>query len=213
MNMDLSNAYITYINLDSREDRRTFMVDQLSRSGLPYHRTKAVRIDKDPEELGYKPLPRLQGQRNFLGIWLSHRTALETAVLSGHEGPYVILEDDVRINEKIWSKGVAAPPGDGWEILLLSPRFRKRVREEGERKWSPWPFEGEYVELARAQEEYICTGAHFCIVKSKSAALRIIEKMDESEYVYDVDLFYVKNTKSFGIREKKVSTADMGSDH
>jgi hypothetical protein len=193
------------------------MCQQLAPCSWPIERVEAVRLDRDPKELGIKVLPRLAGQRGFVGIWLSHRMAIERALKIEREGVIVLLEDDVKIAPKFWTERLNLNeniPID-WEILLISPRHRRNISDKNAigPKWIHNPFAGAPTLLRSKRGQFITTGAHFVVFRSKAIAGKVLAEMDACTEIYDVDLFYIHGFRTYGIHNNLVSTEHLGSDH
>lgn len=175
-------------------------------------------MQENPRNLGFEVVPRLAGQHHFVGIWLSHRKALETALDAPDPGAFVLLEDDVSIDPKLWTSQLelGARPGSDWEIILLSPRYRRprnKVQKSEPNKWIKAPFGQKPILLREARREYVCTGAHFCIFRNKKIIEKVIKAMDDCTALYDVDLFYITQFNTYGLHDNRVTTAHYGSDH
>ena len=212
-------AQVFYINLESRADRREHMCRQLAPCSWPIERVEAVRIDRDPKELGINILPRLAGQRGFVGIWLSHRMAIERALKIERDGVIVILEDDVKISPNFWTERLKLHkdlPSD-WEIVLISPRHRRNLSATNAPgvgpKWIRDPFAGAPTLLRSKRGQFVTTGAHFVVFRSKAIAGKVLAEMDACPELYDVDLFYLQGFQTYAIHNSLVSTESLGSDH
>lgn len=218
MASEIQIARTYFINLAMRTDRLAHMQVQLEGCHWPVERIEAIRLDKSPQEMGYDVVPRLRGQCHFVGIWLSHRKALERALETEDAGAFILLEDDVKIQPEVWAPSLKlrANLRSDWEILLLSPRFRE-PREPGTpaapNKWIKAPYGKEAVLLKSARRKYVCSGAHFCVFRNKDVVRKVLSRMDECEQLYDVDLFYITQFRTYGVHDDRVSTAHYGSDH
>tara|TARA_R110001592_G_scaffold39563_1_gene130242 strand:+ start:1352 stop:2014 length:663 start_codon:yes stop_codon:yes gene_type:complete len=211
---------VYFINLDIRPDRLENMHKQLSSCKWDVTRVPAVRLEKEPAEIGYKLIPRLEGKKHVLSIWLSHRKALELALTNVQNEALILLEDDVKIDSTFWKDKLELPEKlpENWEILFFSPRFRVNkngpLKNQTGSKWLKAPFGKEPVLLNSVRSKYVCTGAHFVVFRNSSVIKKVIEKMDSMDEIYDVDLFYLGSFKTFGIDNPKITTnSSLGSDH
>lgn len=94
---------VFYINLDSRQDRRTFMEEQFGRLGIVAERFPAVTIDKVPPELVARhadPRRLWPVSRGDLACGLSHQ-AIWRAMVEHRVPAALILEDDALLSEGI----------------------------------------------------------------------------------------------------------------
>lgn len=216
--IDVKGVY--FINLDIRPDRLEHMQNQLKNCKWAVTRIPAVRLENEPEELGYKLIPRLEGKKHVVSIWLSHRKALESALLDDVDGSVILLEDDVRVDSNFWSNEFELPEelASNWEILFFSPRYRVNsngpLNNQTGSKWLKAPMGQGPVLLNSIRSKYVCTGAHFVVFKNSTVIKKVLEKMDTMEELYDVDLFYLGSFKTYGIDNPKIGTASvLGSDH
>ena len=110
----------TYVNLDSRGDKRKHMEAQLSDCGVPYFRTPGVVVDDCDS---YSLAPRLKSRSRkwvcaTLGCFLAHRDALrgiQNRINEGNldENDYaLILEDDVVISRHFWNYALNSEAND-----------------------------------------------------------------------------------------------------
>ena len=213
---------VVYINLDSRTDRNENMLGQLSDCRWPIERLSATRLERDPEEHGLKMLPRLAGRRGVASIWLSHKAAIER--LSEHatsdDEVFVLLEDDVVINNEFWLEKLQLPAGlpPDWELLLLTPKYRWRdieaaPEDERNRNYAKAPSGGKPTLLSKALKTYLVSGAHFVVFRNRKILRDVIAKMEATPELFDVDLFYARALKSYGVRNRHISSGGFGSDH
>lgn len=220
MSTDIGVSRVYFINLASRTDRLDHMRRQLKGCQWPVERVEAVRLKQDPQKIGYKLLPRLQGQWHVVSIWLSHMKAIESAAGRHEPGAILILEDDVSIRPETWAGKLSFQVNlpNQWEVLFISPRYRKNAQrnvsssQEG-KKWIKAPFGSKPVLLQSVRSSYVCTGAHFCVVRDVETAKTILTTMQQISQVYDVDLFYLSQFRTYGIEDSRVTTAPFGSDH
>lgn len=219
MQSEITVSQLFFINLAMRTDRLAHMRAQLEGCRWPVQRIEAVRLQEDPRNLGYEVVARLEGKRHFVGIWLSHRRALEAALEVEQPGAVILLEDDVSINTDLWSSELSLPAvlNSDWEILLLSPRYRlprgSANSTQTRNKWIKRPFGDQPILLSSARRKYVCSGAHFCVFRDQDVIRRTLTKMDACEALYDVDLFYITQLKTYGLEDARVATAHYGSDH
>jgi GR25 family glycosyltransferase involved in LPS biosynthesis len=115
MNIDIKKYHFVYLNLKERVDRRSHTEGLLSSFDLKYSRFEAIKPTKESVVNGdYKfifdkldkkkktalldniKLPSNQDVLGEIGCHLSHYFALKANVNSS---PFVIIEDDVRIND------------------------------------------------------------------------------------------------------------------
>jgi hypothetical protein len=211
-----------FINLAQRTDRLAHIKAVLHDCPWPVSRIEATRLDRDPAELGLHLLDRLVEHWHVASIWLSHRAALQAASATRGDGAFVILEDDVQIAPEFWQtefkpRGVRRD----WECLLISPRYRQpgtstdaqdgRSPKRG--AWVRAPYGGEPVLLRSARKEYVVTGAHFAVFRSRAVVGQVLDRMAKLERIYDVDLFYATRTVCYGIQDDRVWAGGLGSDH
>ena len=211
---------VYFINLAMRSDRLKHMRRQLKQCSWPTERIEAIRLEEDPVDLGLKVIPRLEGQRHFVGIWLSHRKALEAASGRDEEGAFILLEDDVRVRPDMWGAKLSLSVSlkSDWEILLLSPRYRKNLAQSNNsepsgRKWIKAPLGDQPVLLRSIRSKFICSGAHFCVFRNKDVVHKVLALMAACDRLYDVDLFYISRFITYGVDDERVTTAHYGSDH
>lgn len=220
MSSEIKVAGVYFINLAMRSDRLNHMRRQLEQCKWPTDRIEAIRLEEDPVELGLKVIPRLEGQRHFVGIWLSHRKALEAALGRDEEGAFILLEDDVCVRPDMWGTKLSLSVNlkSNWEILLLSPRYRYNSAqstnsESSGRKWVRAPFGRQPVLLSSVRSKFICSGAHFCVFRNKDVVRKVLAMMTACDQLYDVDLFYISRFMTYGVHDNRVTTAHYGSDH
>ena len=211
---------VYFINLATRIDRLNHMRKQLEKCSWPTERIEAIRLTEDPIDLGLKVIPRLEGQRHFVGIWLSHRKALEAASRRDEEGAFILLEDDVLVRPDMWVTKLSLSVNlkSDWEILLLSPRYRNNLArvtnpEPSARKWIKAPLGSQPVLLRSIRSKFICSGAHFCVFRNKDVVHKVLALMTACDQLYDVDLFYLSRFITYGVYDERVTTAHYGSDH
>lgn len=211
--------HVYFINLDDRQDRLNHMESQLSACPWPHSRISAIRLESEPEKIGLKMVPSLQGRRSVASIWLSHQKALEEALNHGGTDSFIILEDDVHIGQAYWKKAFTLPQSlpKNWDMILLSPKYRSRNKDlEGQEKRKKFiraPVGQSPVLMKGAMKEYICTGAHFFVFRSRLIIERILKKMKGTQKLYHVDRFYMRETKSYGIYFPEIWAGGLGSDH
>jgi hypothetical protein len=201
--------HVTFINLDARPDRRAHMEATLAPCPHPHERIPAVRLDASPEASGLVMQSKLAGEAGIASICLSHARALRRLVERMGDGHGVVLEDDVRIDPKMWSRDdlLDALPDD-WQIAMLTPRFRVRSKT-GPRRFERDPFGGAPVRLKTSG--YICTGAHFVVLRDRAAAEAAVERI-EAGPLHHVDHLYVHNFRTYGFVTPLISIAAFGSD-
>jgi GR25 family glycosyltransferase involved in LPS biosynthesis len=220
MPSEIEIARVYFINLAMRSDRLNHMRKQLEQCSWPTERIEALRLKEDPADLGIKVIPRLEGQRHFVGIWLSHRRALAAASERDEEGAFILLEDDVCVRPDIWGAKLSLSVNlkSDWEILLLSPRYRNNLTQSTKsefsgRKWIKAPFGSQPVLLRSIRSSFVCSGAHFCVFRNRDVVHKVLAQMAACDQLYDVDLFYISRFFTYGVDDERVTTAHYGSDH
>ena len=220
---------VSYINLRERNDRRTHMENLLKKCRFPVTRVEGIRLNSNPESLGYRMRPEYSGSISIASIFISHQNALNEAKLSISNGHFVLLEDDCHFSASAF-ESVLKPsslPHD-WDIIMVSPRFRDIAEARTPRKrlniWqrlnplrkSRWkrPIKSSgYVRLSPLMSKYVISGAHFVVFRNVDVIDRILEKMNSLQEIYHVDYFYASEFLTFGIDAKNVMAGGFGSDN
>lgn len=204
---------VVYINLQGRGDRNRHMIDLLSECPFPFCRSEGIRIINPATDMDANVIAKDSEKRGVLGIFKAHLSALRLAYEYGHQGSTIILEDDLQVDKSIWESdlGLDGMPPD-WEILLLGPRLKGRPDSKGL-----------YPDLRSAIERpilirellpyYRCTGAHFVIIRDRNTLCRVINCLDSSKIVYDVDSFYINNFHTYGMFNLDIHAGGFPSDH
>ncbi len=214
--MTIDVAKVVYINLDDRPERRSHMEEVLASCPWPHMRLSATRFPSLPDEFKPRMARKLRGERAIASIWTSHRRTLELFAASPSDGHFVLLEDDVHVRPDFWAhmhEHVALAPAD-WQIILFTPRYRVRQGgEPGKKVFVGPPFGSGPNDLQRAIETHHCTGAHFCLFRNRQTADQVGNDLEASNQVYDVDVFYATNYRTYGISDARVRAGGFGSDH
>ena len=218
-------ASMVYINLDMRPDRNEFMKKQLQACPWPNQRIAATRLTVEPESLGIKLNDYAKNMPHVASIFLSHRNALAELLEVQDDGLFVVLEDDVNIDPILFELGLDIPdnvPAD-WEMALISVRYKKKkmlVDPETGAPTSDWEWEwvhnplGSHAAGAKdVRKRLTVTGTHFCLFNGKASITKILDKMRNAKYVYDVDGWYMDNSRCYLWDEPRIGTANFGSDH
>lgn len=213
-----------WINLDHRVDRKEHMEDLLKECEWSHERLSATRLEGDLSLHNIEMIKRLEGKNGVASIWISHKRALETILNGGVSHSAVILEDDLRLPEpqRFWAANdkLQLPNGldDNWEILFLSPKYRYKNKDIAQKNgcetyFAPPPSEEMAVKFSEYQDIFIITGAHFVVFKNSEVIESVIKKMNETQYLFDVDEFYVKTFNTYGYSTASVTHGGFGSDH
>ena len=198
-------ASIHYINLDHRTDRRTHMTKKLARAPVPAKRLSAVQFTQPPEDLGIPMRPEVAGQAAVAAIFRSHQKAIEAALAYDDTGHAVVLEDDCHFSHSIWKRDIGLNKlPDDWQLVLVSPRFRKINPPPKWSRLSFWqkanPFREKYWlqpladgEARRSREltkSYVITGTHFLIYRDHAALRTAQALMANCKALDNVDQFF-----------------------
>lgn len=209
---------VSYINLDERTDRRAHMTELLRKCPYPTRRIRAIRLKRPPEAFGFGMTVRLHGAAGVASIFLSHRKALLDALGTVDGGGFVLLEDDVHLGRRFWTRDIAgAMPPEGYDVSFVTPRYRPPKRlgrnHTGPRCFLHKPLGDGLVELSGALKSYIITGAHCLIFRDVDAIAKAVRLMDRCRSYYNVDEFYLRRLRACGIHVDEVRAGDFGSDH
>jgi GR25 family glycosyltransferase involved in LPS biosynthesis len=215
-------AHVYYINLDMRPDRAEHMELQLRGCPWPYTRISAVRLTVQPEQLGIKLKNYARNVPHVASIFLSHKKSLEAMLKSEQDGIFILLEDDVKIDPKIFSS-VSLIPDDlpkDWDVGLVSARFRESMLTgpNGEKPEWPWRwvrdcFTFNAVSAKKMLKSGVISGAHFCIFPNKKAVRKIFQKMESAPVIWDVDSWYTIENDCYVWNHPYVGQAHLGSNH
>lgn len=203
-------SLVSYINLDFRKDRKAHMEDMLRTCPYPTSRVSAVRLRKLPKELGITMKPGMESASGVASIFMSHKRALENALESEVDSGFILLEDDVQINEGFWDFDISRYfPREDFDIAFLSPRVKLRKDKSKRVVYE----KGEVVDLSSEIKTKYITGAHFLIFKNRASIEKVLKMMSECPEVYDVDVFYVRTMSCCGFFTPDIRVANLGSDH
>lgn len=195
-----------YINLDFRTDRNDYMLEQIKNSNWKFERISAVRLTKQPRELGIPLRANCKKHPHVASIFLSHKKALEAALSHKEDGVFLVVEDDVRFDFS--SKPSPILPCNlpqCWEVAMVSPRFKTHV-EGNDWRTVPTPLEFSAIAAAEFAKSHKVTGAHFCLFKNKEAVSKVLYKMHNPDVVYDIDYWYQEQTLCYLWHDDRVGT-------
>ena len=188
---------VTFINLENRRDRLKSIKRQLKNCPYSVFRTNAIR----PKNLqGYNIRPwhehkSLSEKIGMLGCFLSHKQAI-TQLISLNSNPEyysLILEDDVKINDKIWSVLPHITPlvNDADVLLFDAQNFytkyhfnNKCISEDYPKIYEPKP----------KQKPVDFHGTHFVAIQNKKLQ-KILHKMDPLDCIINIDMWYLYKSK------------------
>lgn len=139
------NLGIMCINLETKTERREFMVEQLDRLGFPYKIFKAVDgkkinihdnvVEYNENLFGYKPLRNRHLSYGEIGCMLSHYFVYKKMLATSHDY-FLILEDDTRILDiNLARQQLLNIPSVPFDLCLLSAsmnrpmQFEKKINE------------------------------------------------------------------------------------
>lgn len=219
---------IFYINLDRRPDRRAHIETCLIGAPVPPERISAVELLAAPETQGLVMLPPYQGNRAIASIFLSHRKAIESALVKPGDGAAAIIEDDCHFSSDIWRKDLLDGLPPGWQLVLLNPRFRKQGSPDKQPRLPLWarlsPFRerywrhplrpGEARLTGTLLPEYVISGAHFLVFRNDDALRTALRLMDSARTLYHVDHFFCKEMPGcYAMACEGLRASGFGSDN
>lgn len=213
----MTMAKVTYINLDTRPDRREHIEKVLQHCPVPVERFAAIRLEDDPRNFGLKVRFDMNAPRAVASIWKSHFGVLESFVISTADGLFCLVEDDALISAEFWGEldGLIARLPDDWRMVMVSQRYRKRKRMSvnGRPRFIRFPFQTGPVLLRDQIKTYRITGAHLCIFRNQAAVGSILVELDAADVVIDIDRFYSTLPGIYGIDHAGVTAGGFDSDH
>lgn len=185
---------VTFINLTSRHDRLKHIKKQLKNCPYPVFRTNAIK----PKNLqDYKIFPWYENKSfsekiGVLGCFLSHKKAI-TQLISLNNNPEdysLILEDDVKINNKIWLVlPHITPLVNNADVLLFDcQNFNTEYRVHNE-----CISKDDYSIIYKPEKKMEPPdfhGTHFVAIQNKNLQ-KILYQMDSIDYIRDIDIWYL----------------------
>lgn len=197
---------ITYINLDFRKIRKSFIEKELSQQSLPYFRTPGV-VCEDFESFEIVPgiergSPRHKGT---IGCFLAHKAALVGLSEAGADQEFcLVLEDDACTTNEFFRVLAEQEFPEDAEILF----FNSTMQYPGK----PQPPKNE-KNLYRIDRGYpMFTGAHTYVLR-RGKAREAVEKMEALKTYGDVDCdFYYPNFKCYTLVTTTLSIRRFVSD-
>jgi GR25 family glycosyltransferase involved in LPS biosynthesis len=106
--------HVLYINLKYRTDRLTYILNECERIGVPPEKMTRIEAIYTPEV-------------GMLGCSLSHCKALELALSHPEWTWTLILEDDTKFGENIWTEVDAALKNTNPDVLMLARGYAQFV--------------------------------------------------------------------------------------
>lgn len=210
-------AKVTYINLDTRPDRREHIEKVLQHCPVSAECFAAIRLDDDPQAFGLQVRVDMNAPRAVASIWKSHVGVLKSFLASATDGLFCMIEDDALISAAFWDEleDLTARLPDDWRMVMISQRYRerKRMSVNGRPRFIRFPFQAGPVLLRDQIKTYRITGAHLCIFRNQAAVRSILDELNATDVVIDIDRFYSELHSIYGIDYAGVTAGGFGSDH
>jgi hypothetical protein len=194
---------IIYINLDSRTDRKTHVLEQMRKAGVPMDRVHRLSAVRPGSEEG-----RRSGRKGLLGCALSHIKAMDWAIAQGWKN-VLVFEDDVRFKlpatklqdqiERFFENNALRYGSAAWDtILLAGGNYRRNsqvLSSNGETLVVRRAFKAETTSAYAVDGHYFRTLRQNLIDGSKLCAVdctRKLAALDQYwEHLQKVDNWYI----------------------
>lgn len=188
---------ITFINLQHRINRLNHILHQLKKCRHSYFRTNAIR----PKNIdGYSLSPyyermSVNKQIGILGCFLSHKKAITQLISLNNNPEYysLILEDDVKINDKIWLvlPNITPLVNDADVLLFDAQNLHTKYHLNNECISKDYPVIYKPKEKKDPPDFH---GTHFVAIQNKKLK-KVLYQMDSTNLIIDIDMWYLYRSK------------------